>query len=358
MLFVHRALRNTACSRVGMGECDTLCGTMTQYDTYIRNAAVAILPLLAVWWYRDTAALITTALLIVLEVSLSFDNAVLNAKILMRMSPVWQQRFVVWGILIAVVGTRIVLPILIVAAAASLSPVAVAHLALFAPADYGHMLHDVKPLISAFGGMFLLMVAMKYFINDQKEEHWLAVLEQRLARWGRIESLEIGIALTVLAGIALVAAHPAQLLVAGLLGVLTFIYLQILEGFFSGALQATSGVILFVYLEVLDASFSLDGVVAAFALTNDIVTIMVGLGVGAWFVRLFTIHMVQHNTLHTLAYLEHGAHWAVFALAIAMLCAIFVHVPEILTAGMGIVFILASLYASLKARAYAPSQHA
>lgn len=313
----------------------------------LRNLLIAALPLAIVWWFRSPAAVLTAALLVLLEVSLSFDNAVLNARVLMRMSPVWQKRFLTWGILIAVVGTRIILPILIVAVAAFMSPIVVAHMALTDPAAYGHMLHDVKPLISAFGGMFLLMVAMKYFINDQKDAHWLHVIESRLARWGHVESLQIGVAITILILLAFFAPNPTQILIAGLMGVQVFIYLQMLEGFFATAAASTSGAVLFTYLEVLDASFSLDGVVAAFAITSDILVIMVGLGVGAWFVRSFTIDMVRHNTLHTLAYLEHGAHWAVFALAIAMLAAVFVHVPEVLTAGVGIIFILASLYASL-----------
>lgn len=313
----------------------------------VRNVLTATLPLGIVWWFRDAGAVLTAALLILLEVSLSFDNAVLNARVLMRMSPAWQKRFLTWGILIAVVGTRVILPIVIVAVAALISPIVVAQMALFDPAAYGHMLHDVKPLISAFGGMFLLMVAMKYFLNDQKDAHWLHVVESRLARWGHVESLQIGVALTILVLLAFFAPNPTQILIAGLMGVQIFIYLQMLEGFFAAAAASTSGAVLFTYLEVLDASFSLDGVVAAFALTSDILIIMIGLGVGAWFVRSFTIDMVRHNTLHTLAYLEHGAHWAVFALAVAMLAAIFVHVPEVITAGVGIVFILASLYASL-----------
>ena len=67
-------------------------------------------------------AFLLVAILSVLEVTLSFDNAVVNAKVLERMDPVWQRRFLTWGIAIAVFGTRFVLPILIVSVALFMSP--------------------------------------------------------------------------------------------------------------------------------------------------------------------------------------------------------------------------------------------
>ena len=103
---------------------------------------------------------------------------------------------------------------------------------------------------------------------------------------------------------------------------------------------------LFVYLNVLDAAFSLDGVVGAFAITSSLPIIIAGLGIGAIFVRAFTVALVRAKTLDTLIYLEHGAHWAIFGLALAMLTTIFVHVPEAVTGLIGLVFIVLAYISS------------
>src|SRR3989344_5780333 len=151
---------------------------------------ISLATLLAVYAWGGFPALALACLLSVLEVTLSFDNAVVNARVLAEMSPVWQRRFLTWGILFAVFGTRLVLPILIVAAAAALSPFAAAAIALSDPAHYAELLEEAGAAISAFGGAFLLMVSLKYFFDEAKEVHWLRLVERRLARWGRFEAIE------------------------------------------------------------------------------------------------------------------------------------------------------------------------
>jgi hypothetical protein len=113
---------------------------------------------------------------------------------------------------------------------------------------------------------------------------------------------------------------------------------------------ASGGAALFIYLNVLDSAFSLDGVVGAFAVTNSLPVIIAGLGIGALFVRTFTIALVRAKTLSTLVYLEHGAHWAIFGLALAMIAGIFVDVPETVTGLVGFVFVGLSYLSSRKAR--------
>ena len=81
---------------------------------------------------------------------------------------------------------------------------------------------------------------------------------------------------------------------------------------------ARGGLGAFLYLEVLDASFSFDGVIGAFALTNNILLIAIGLGVGAMYVRSMTIMLVERGTLAQFRYLEHGAFYSIFALSIVM----------------------------------------
>ena len=104
-----------------------------------------------------------------------------------------------------------------------------------------------------------------------------------------------------------------------------------------------------MYLEVLDASFSFDGVIGAFAITSDVVIIMLGLAIGAMFVRSMTIYLVEKGTLDAYIYLEHGAHYAIGALAFIMLAGMTgVHVPEVVTGLIGVAFIVWAVLASIK----------
>jgi uncharacterized protein len=314
---------------------------------------VSSLILLGIWIWLGPVAFITAVLLTILEVTLSFDNAVVNARVLMRMSEKWQQRFLTWGILIAVVGTRLILPILIVSISVWTSPWMIAQLAAFNPAEYGHLLEHAKHGIYAFGASFLIMVSLKYFFNEGKETHWIKVIEEKLAKLGRIEAIEIGLTLlTVLAFSFLVPTEQAVILSAGIVGIVLFIVMEGLASSFSEGVTAatTSGLALFMYLNVLDSAFSLDSVVGAFALTTSIPIIVAGLGIGAWYVRSMTIYFVKKNTLDTLVYLEHGAHWAIFGLAVSMFAGLLFEVPEIVTGGIGLAFVAAAYYSSLRLR--------
>ncbi|MSU73831.1 DUF475 domain-containing protein [Candidatus Kaiserbacteria bacterium] len=307
-------------------------------------ALVALAVSIGAYVWGGFPALFLLVLLAILETTLSFDNAVVNAKVLQRMSTVWQQRFLIWGIPVAVFGTRFVLPILIVAGAAGLSPLFVAQLAFFDAAAYGEHLKDAHTAIAAFGSAFLLLVSLKYFFNDKKMVHWIAMIERHLSRWGGIEAIEIALVLAVLLTCAfIVPAEAATLLISGLIGVVLFIVIEGIAQSFeveAGNVAAVGGAALFVYLNVLDSAFSLDGVVGAFAITSALPVIIGGLGIGALFVRAFTVALVRAKTLDELPYLEHGAHWAIFGLALAMLVGIFVHVPEAITGLIGLVIIV------------------
>lgn len=287
----------------------------------------------------------------VLEVTLSFDNAVVNAKVLERMDPVWQHRFLTWGILLAVFGTRFVLPIMIVSVALFMSPLSVLRIAVSDPEAYGHLLESVHGAITAFGGVFLMMVSLKYFFNKAKSVHWIHVIESHLVKWGRIEAIEIALALVFLTTLSFFTHFDtATVLVAGIVGLILFILMEGVTGALSieSVDVARSGGVLFVYLEVLDTAFSLDGVVGAFALSNNLLVIAVGLGVGAFFVRSLTLYLVERKTLTKLTYLEHGAHWAILGLAIAMLANLVVHVPEVVTGLIGLCFVLLAYRSSVR----------
>lgn len=335
---------------------------MRSLSFFLPSIAVSLVALAAVYAFGGVTALVTAALLSILEVTLSFDNAVVNAKVLTRMNAAWQRRFLTWGILIAVVGTRLVLPILIVSAVTWASPFAVTSLAFFDPTAYAHLLEGARYAINSFGATFLVIVALKYFMDRSKKTHWLRTIEHYLSKWGRIESVEIGITLVILAGLAFMvpAEHASAVLVAGIIGIILFIAMQGITGLFSVSTEAATeaahlGLVLFIYLNILDSAFSLDSVVGAFALSTVIPVIVAGLGIGALFVRSLTVFLVRHKALDSIIYLEHGAHWAIFGLAGSMFVSLLIEVPEVITGGIGLAFVVAAYWSSVLARSHAPT---
>ncbi len=321
--------------------------TFKQY--FLLPTLISIVLCGGVFYNFGFTAFYIVVILSILEVTLSFDNAVVNARVLKKMSPAWQKRFLTWGILLAVFGTRFLLPIVIVSIAVVASPWYITKLALFDPTAYSHLLEGVHGSITSFGGMFLLMVSLKYFFDKAKDLHWIEQIERHLVRWGHIEAIEIAIALILLVGISFVTTfEQSSVLVAGLLGLILFVVMEGVSGSLTLESDAVAGagLTLFIYLNILDSAFSLDGVIGAFALTSNLVSIMIGLGIGAYFVRSLTLYFVRENTLAELIYLEHGAHWAILGLALAMLLGLIVHIPEIVTGLVGIVFVTLSFISS------------
>ncbi|MBM1310959.1 DUF475 domain-containing protein [Sulfitobacter mediterraneus] len=299
--------------------------------------------------------LMVGAVLAALEIALSFDNAIVNANKLDEMTPVWQQRFLTWGILIAVFGMRIVFPLAIVAIFAWINPFAAMHLALADPDEYSRIIGQAHGPISAFGGTFLMMVALKFFIDEDKSIDWIEILEKRLRVWGSIRGFEIAFVLVIVLLISrsLPIQDVAPFLTSAVMGLLVFTmveglgtYLDNMAGS-AAEIGAKGGLGAFLYLEVLDASFSFDGVIGAFALTTNILLIAIGLGIGAMYVRSMTIMLVERGSLAEFRYLEHGAFYSIFALSIVMFLQSIVHVHELITGGIGMVLIALAFYASI-----------
>jgi hypothetical protein len=318
---------------------------------------VTLLGLLgALFWGGPTGAILAV-ILSIMEVSLSFDNAVVNAAVLKNMDEKWRARFLVWGILIAVFGMRLLFPVLIVSIATRHSLWAVTLMALNSPKAYAAQLLKAHVSIAAFGGMFLMLVFLSFMLDDNKEVHWIHVLESALSKLGKLESVQVVSALLILmvAQNFVPAADKVTVLLSGLAGIILFV----LVGSFSSLFEQeglenltktttyNAGLMSFIYLEILDASFSLDGVVGAFAITSDIVIIMIGLAIGAMFVRSLTIFLVEKGTLDEYVYLEHGAHYAIGALAAIMLASMVYHIPEIVTGLIGLGFIALALISSI-----------
>lgn len=290
----------------------------------------------------------------VLEVSLSFDNAVVNAAVLKDMPRIWQKRFLTWGMVVAVFGMRVVFPLAIVAVAARLGPLSALTLAAERPADYERIITSAHVGISGFGGAFLAMVGLSYFFDRDKEIHWIAFIEKRLARLAAVEAVQIGVILLALYAIALLLPPDAALtlLKAGIFGLLAFLVVEAISALL--APQAGSGTVAraglggFLYLNMLDSAFSFDGVIGAFALSNNIFIIALGLGIGAMFVRSMTVVLVERGTLSAFRYLEHGAFWAILALSAIMLLSARFAIPEVVTGFVGAVFIALALWGSAR----------
>jgi hypothetical protein len=295
------------------------------------------------------------AVLAVLEISLSFDNAAVNASILKDMDPVWQQRFLTWGIAIAVFGMRIVFPLVIVMVAAGIGPVEAIELALSKPAEYQRIVSDAHIGLMGFGGAFLGMVGLKFFFDSDKELNWIDAIERPLAKVADIEAVSIGLVLLATWGTAsmLPDADALTFITAAIGGVLTYLVVEIVNHVLEPPAVSTGDVAkagfgAFLYLEVLDASFSFDGVIGAFALTNNLIIIAIGLGIGAMFVRSMTIFLVRKGTMSEYRYLEHGAFYAILALATIMYINTFAHIPEVITGLIGAVLIGLSFWASVR----------
>jgi hypothetical protein len=325
-----------------------------------------VLLALAGWWGYSHAGvagmlqgLWIAAVLAVLEVSLSFDNAVVNATVLRSWNPFWQRLFLTVGIIVAVFGMRLVFPLLIVAIATGLSLPDVWHMALATPDEYARHLAARHAEVAVFGGAFLLLVFFNFLFDDDKELHWLGRLEEKLGKYGS-EGLAVLLALLAVFGAMHLVPDSDQLavLLAGVVGVAVYVAVD----WFSGLLEAEEhdpgiGQLIsrgsiggFIYLEVLDASFSFDGVIGAFAISKDVVVIMLGLAIGAMFVRSLTVFLVRRGALDEYVFLEHGAHYAIGSLALIMFLSVQYEIPEWFTGLSGVALILVSLWSSIRYR--------
>lgn len=298
------------------------------------------------FWYGGPAMAITyfisCLMLAILETSVSLDNAVVNATVLKDMDEKWVKRFLTWGMIIAVFGMRLVFPLAIVAVAGHMSFFEAGRVALFEPKKYEEVLNSVHMQIMAFGGTFLFMVFAAHFIDHEKEEHWIPGVGHFLAKIGKHSTAKLAIPLMVVLVFSNFVENSHAFLVAAMFGLVTYLAVDGLGDLFDGeeggvnatTAVARAGLGAFIYLEVLDASFSFDGVIAAFAITNNVIIIMLGLAIGAMFVRSMTIMLVKQGALDTLRYLEDGAFWGIGWLVLTMfLSVLHIELGEVAVAG-------------------------
>jgi hypothetical protein len=317
------------------------------------QAAITVGVLIAGYAYSGGDGVAAVALLVLFETSLSFDNAIVNAQVMRRMSAFWKRMFLVVGVPIAAIGMRFAFPIIIVAVAGGVSVTDLLQMALHHPVQYERHLHDAAISINTLGGAFLLIVFLEFFFKPEPgTQPWLGPVERTMAKFGRMEAAAVGLVLlVVILDSRLVSPDKREVM---LLSGLAAVILHIVASGTATALNSLgrslkhAGLATFVYLEILDASFSFDGVVGAFAISDQVVIICLGLGVGAMFVRTLTSHFDRTGTLVRYVYLGNGAHWAVGTLALILFVKNSVAVPEPFTALIGIVIIGAALYSSMR----------
>lgn len=310
---------------------------------------VTILAAIAAFHFYGFAGFLSVLMLGLIETSVSLDNAVFNMTILKNWDDKWRKIFLWVGLPIAVFGMRFVFPLCIVSVAASLGLTETFNLAVNDSAQYGQILQTVHPQIAAFGGMFLLCIAAGFFIDSDKEDHFIPKAEQLFAK------IKYPLVVTGTAMVAFIAGYFQQIVelktvMAAAIGMISYYGLHFLsdklsDGVADGVIK--QGLIGLLYIELVDASFSLDGVIAAFAVSTNIFIIMLGLGIGAMFVRSFTIQLLDNEKVATLKYLEHGAFWAILTLVGIMFYSMFSHVNEFVAAGAGIFFIGMAVWKSL-----------
>lgn len=338
---------------------------------------ITVLALIVAFLYNNWNGVVITAILILLEIVFSFDNAAVNAKYLGKMSPFWRKMFLTVGILIAVFGMRLVFPFVIVCLSGHVNPVEAWNLAMAkgdpeTPGTYGYILGGAHSTIAAFGGMFLLMLFLEFIFDEDREHNWLWI-EKPLQKVGHIDAVSVVVALVALVFTSEYLADPSHrhsVYLAGILGIVVFLGVNGLASFMENqqekreenlearsaqaaatghtlVLSGKAALSMFFFLEVLDASFSFDGVLGAFAVTSDPIIIALGLGVGALFVRSMTVFLVDHNALSQFRYMENGAHWAIGVLAALLLVTIKFEIPDYIIGLVGIVLITASIFASV-----------
>ena len=333
---------------------------------FLSSYIVTLLGLVGAYFWGEHAhagtgltCVFIASVLAILEISLSFDNAVVNAMKLEKMSEKWRHRFITWGILIAVFGMRFVFPLAVVAIFAQLDMLTVLNMALNDVDKYAHYLELTHAPIVTFGGAFLLMLFLDYFTEEKKDVHWIKFIEEKIQKLSKIKGI-CTITTLIILGLLMLKIDPStQLNVfkSGLAGIITYLAIDGLAEWLEKRQEERakmytdtvkcSGLVGFLYLELIDASFSLDGVLGAFALSKDILIITIGLFIGAMFVRSLTIMLVEKKTLKQFLYLEHGAHWAIGVLASLMFVSTFQHVPEVITGLLGLTFIICALISSI-----------
>lgn len=336
------------------------------FRTFKWSFLVTIAALVVAFMYGSWEAVAVAGILIAVECFVSLDNAIVNSKLLAGLSEFWVKMFLGVGIIIAVFGVRFILPVALVAGTTGLDPISVIKLAFEngdpeTPGTYGYYVTDAHPQLASVAGVFLLMLFLSWVLGE-KDHVWIKPIEGPLGKLAGFSTLPTLLTIiTVIVYANMNPEHTTEILVSGMIGLISFLAIDGLAELFEkededGNSNGTkeivkktgkAGFLGFMYIEFIDASFSMDSLGAGLAITSNIVILMIGLGVGALYVRSMTIYFVHSGSLNLYRYLESGAMWAIGVLAFILFYSISHHVPELVTGGVGITVIGLSFVHSL-----------
>lgn len=307
---------------------------------------------------HNTLWLYEAITLAIIECALSVDNAVVNATKLKGMSPFMRRIFTTFGMLVAVGGMRFFLPLLIVKFIGQTTLGNAWDMALHHQSQFSQILASSHSIVAGFGGAFLMMTALDYFCNADKDTHWLLPIEPWMQKVGEkfriIGDSHLAVFKVAVTGFVFnmltVLTNDDTVGFAALAGLGLYLAVTLLKHMLEAidddlakaGIFVSAGIGTLIYLEVLDASFSFDGVIAAFAISSNIFVVAIGLGIGALFIRTMTVKLVEAGTLETYKYLENGAYWSILALSLYMGAGLLIHIPDWLVAGTSIFFIVVS----------------
>lgn len=272
--------------------------------------------------------ILTVAGICAFEIISSVDNAIINAQVLSTMREKYRRWFLLWGILIAVFLVRGLLPWLIIwVSAPSLGPVGALTATFSGDAMATAAIEMAAPILLMAGGVFLLFLFLHWLFLEQKS--FGLPVEEQFQKHGVWFFAIVSILLCLIAWFAL--QQSAILGFAAIVGSTGFF---ITHGFKQNAEEAEkrmlggnmSDISKVFYLEVIDTTFSIDGVIGAFAFTLSVPLILVGNGLGAVVVRQVTVGNI--DKIKNYVFLKNGAMYSIFFLGIIMISEGFgLHVP-------------------------------
>jgi hypothetical protein len=279
------------------------------------------------------SAIIVVCGLCLFEIVSSIDNAIINADVLVTMSPRARRWFLFWGLLLAVFIIRGLLPWIIVwMVNPHLGPINAFTATLSTDPSVREAVERSAPTLLAGGGVFLIFLFLHWLFLEEKN-YGLPKTERFFSKQGVWFFAVVSILLTIIVWFALRVSD--MMAMGAVVGSTVFF---ITHGFKQNAEENEkkllvahySDVSKLFYLEIIDATFSIDGVLGAFAFTLAIPLILVGNGIGALVVRQFTIKGMEK--IKRYIYLKNGAMYSVFFLGIIMLLKAFsCGVPELIS---------------------------
>lgn len=293
--------------------------------------------------------LLTIIGLCLFEIVSSLDNAVVNADILATMGKKWRRWFLTWGIFFSVFLVRGLLPFFLVwIANPTLNPIEVFSAAFSNDPAVAESMKQSAPLLLIAGGVFLIFLFFHWLFVEPKEFGFR--VEKFFSKQAIWFYSVISIILCVILWFAI--QKDPMLGFAAAIGSSAFFIIHGLKEQAARAEQDLkknkdiSDISKVIYLEILDATFSIDGVIGAFAFTMSVPLIILGNGLGAIVVRELTIKGVDH--IKKFKYLKNGAMYSIFFLGFVMVAHSFgVHIPDwlspVVTIGVIGVFFVKSI---------------